>query len=163
MRTLSKIFILLFLYSCKISTNSNPDIVLDSNSDTVKVIKRYSSDSIREIITYENNRPKSNIGFSELGDTIAYPKCTYVKTSDSLFVFIPINKFQNIDLYFRFDSASGLTGKQPALIINNLKKSTMIAIRDEMYKETDMIGGAVKCWDSINTTYNYYLFETRTK
>ena len=162
MRTLSKIFILL-LYSCKTSTSSNPDIVLDNNSDTVIVIKHYSSDSIQEIISYENNRPKSNIGFTELGDTIDYPKCIYVKTSDSLFVFIPINKFQKIDLYFSFDSASAIKGTQPKLIINNLKKSTMIAIRPEMYKETDIISGAVKCWDSINTIINYYLFETRTK
>ncbi len=126
------IFILLLLYSCKTSRNSNADIILDDTFDTVKVIKRYSSGSILEVITYENNRPKSNIGFSELGDRITYPKCTYVKTNDSLFVFIPINKFQKIDLYFRFDSASAITGKQPELIINNLKKSTMIAIRPEI-------------------------------
>lgn len=163
MKTLSKIFILLLLCSCKTSINSNPDIVLNNNYDTVKVIKRYSSKLIQEIITYENNRPKSNIGFTELGDTIDYPKCTYIKTSDSLFVFIPINKFQNIDLYFRFDSISAVNGRQPKLTMKDLKRSAMLPIRTEMYKKENLIDGAIKCWDSINNMYKFYPFATRTK
>jgi len=129
----------------------------------VKVIKRYSSDSIREIITYENNRPKSNIGFTELGDTIDYPTCTYVKTSDSLFVFIPINRFQKIDIYFRFDSTSAANGREPGLTMKDFRSSAMLPISPKMYKDTNLIAGAVYCYDSLIKMHKFFPFVTRTK
>jgi hypothetical protein len=163
MKALKVIFIILFLYSCKTSTNNNVDIKLDNNTDTLQVTKRYLQKSIKEIIIYKNNKPNENIGFSEKGDTIDYPKCIYVKSSDSLYVFIPINKYQNIDIYFRFDSLSAVTGIDPKLIIENFKKSAMVNISPEMYKETNVIDGAIKCWDSINKTYKYFPFIAKTE
>ena len=161
MRTLKLITISLLIYSCQAPTY-NPDILLAENADTLKVTKRYVSKAIMEIITYKANKPFKNIGFTEQGDSLKQPTLIYTST-DNLFVFIPLNKFKTTDLYFGFDSARAVNGKQPKFRIKDLKSSSIIELKQDMIDEPDKIVGAIKCWDSINNSFNFYPFRIKTK
>ena len=90
------------MYFAAPPNNSNKDIKLNPNTgDTLEIIKRYSSNKIKEIIYYKNNQPDSNICYLQNGGTINKPKLIYSKLDKSLFVFIPIRKlYSNISIFF---------------------------------------------------------------
>ena len=146
--------------SCGHSDFDNSDIRLD-NSDTVQVIRRYPSRTIREIVYYKNNSPIANIGFTEKGDTLKFPRLIYVKAIDSLFVFYPVGQFQDAVILFDIDSASIVMGRQPKKTIT-LNRSTMLKITPEMRSENNKIIGAIKC-AKTNSSFIYYPFVTETK
>ncbi len=158
MTTLRLIFI---FNSCRQEVNSSVDIKIDSNSDTMEIIKRYPSKTLREIVIYKNNKATSNIGLNEQGDTLKHPQPIYIKSTDSLFVYIP-TKYQYAILMFDSDSTNIIMGK-PKYRTEPLRHSILVGVNSKMYTDNNQMKGAIKCWDSTDKFFRYFAFLIRTK
>ena len=158
------------LSSCSNVAKQTDKIKLSTNGDTLEVIKCYPSDSIREIIYYNNNRPKSNIGFYENGDTIKKPDIVFVKSDTSIFAYIP----KDSDIYF----SSLLIGLDSAKWENpyyrNIKDSTEKRLKKlkgsvyfkyniELITDNEILGVFQCKMHSDTGTYKYYPFKVKTK
>ena len=151
---------LLFIHSCQ-RQNSNPDVFRDKNFDTLQIIKRYPSQSVREIIYYESNKPSRNIGFNEQGDTLKIPQVLYVKP-DSVFAYYPLKKYRYGQVCLVRDSLRQ-HGEAAILDTIDIKGSTMIKLRPGVInKETNKILGILRL--AMNDdTYEYRTFEINVK
>ncbi len=165
------IFIISFiLTSCNKHDNKTDMIKFNANGDTVEVIKKYPTDSIREIIYYQDNRPISNVGFYENGDTIKKPDIVFIKSDSSIFAYIPKDK--NIffsSLLFGLDSA-----KWENIYYRTIKDSTenkLRKIKGSVYFKYNFalvtnneILGVFQCkMESDSGSYKYYPFKVKTK
>ena len=131
--------------------------MLDDNSDTTQVIIRYSSKKIREIVYYKDNRPNRNIGFTEQGDTLTFPRLIHIKSSDSLFAFIPIGLYKRGVMYYDTDSLKIFSGNgQPKYTID-IMTSTVLKIDTNMRSENNKIIGVFK-FETLNGAYDYWPF-----
>lgn len=148
--------------SCNSIDRQKDSIKLASNRDTLEIIKKYTSGIIREIIYYKNNVPERNIGFNENNDSLKTPSLVSIKGQDSLFAFIPLNKYQGCDIYFGYDSIRAALGTPPDFKIDAIVKSSSIKICSQMYVRKNRINGAFRCWDSIKGFYHYYPFLVKT-
>jgi hypothetical protein len=144
MRTWNIIFSFLIFCSCRQPDKGNSDILLDENSDTIEIVKRYPSRKIREIIKYDGNKPHENFAISEQGDTIKFPRVFFIDNADSLFVFIPIGKnFGPAELLFDVDSADIAWGRKPKYVCS-IEKSGMLKKSVEMLSSDNKFRGAFK-------------------
>ena len=160
--------------SCATFDKKVDNIKLDSNGDTLEIVKYYHTDSIKEIIYYQNNRPVSNIGFYLDGDTIKKPYVVYSKLDNNMFVFIPYNKrISSYDVIFGVDSAFAADGKctdkYHKLIsgfhkkMRDLNKSTNITL-DTAIINLGISKGVLKCkMDTAGQVYKYWGFDLYNK
>ena len=160
--------------SCATVDKKVDNIKLDSNGDTLEIIKYYATDSIKEIIYYKNNRPVSNIGFYLDGDTIKKPYVVYSKLDNNMFVFIPYSKrISSYDLIFGVDSAFAADEKRMdkyhILIdsfhekMRDLTKSTTITL-DSAMVNFGVSKGVLKCkMDTAGQVYKYWGFDLYNK
>ena len=137
-------------------------------------MKCYSSDRIKEIIFYRDNKPVSNIGFNPDGDTIKVPYAFYNKQDNNVFIFIPIKlNICNYEILFPLDSATSTDqnkidefNRLTDSIINavaNSKKSMDIEFNPAIIKYGITIG-VLKCkMDSGCNTFKYYPFDLTRK
>jgi hypothetical protein len=88
------------------------------------------------------------------------PKINRTPSEDSLILTIPAYKFENVDVYFGFDSVRAVHGQPPKFQISNVKQSTRVQVVPEMFEKSNEIIGAFKCRDSLDV-YQYYPFKLR--
>ncbi len=115
-RQFTMLTIYFLLASCSKVDKQALKVTLNSNGDTLAVVKSYPSDSIKEITYYTGNRPTSNIGFYKDGDTIKFPNVVFTKEDNNMFIFIP--RALNIcswELFFGLDSAFVANTDQPTI------------------------------------------------
>ena len=160
--------------SCASDDKKVDNIKLDPNGDTLEIVKYYPTDSIKEIIYYQNNRPAINIGFYLDGDTIKRPHVVYSKLDNSMFVFIPYNKrIYSYNIFFVADSAFTADKKRMdkyhKLIdgfrekMRDLKRSTNI-ILDTAIINFGVSKGVLQCkMDTAGQVYKYWVFDLYNK
>jgi len=165
-RHLTILTIFYILSSCSKVNKHSDKIRLSNNGDTIEVIKYYPSDSIREIIYYNNNRPKSNIGLYQNGDTIKRLDVTYSKEDSLLFAFIPISNNKTYDILIGIDS--GATEEKIDRLydvtkkLKNLKSSISFRVPFEFFSDS-LLKGVFKCNNDSGKqrTYTYHPFIVR--
>ena len=164
--------IFIIFASCSSNDKNTIRIKLDSNGDTLKIIKYYSTDSIKEIVYYQKNRPVSNVGFNINGDTIKKPYTLFNKKDYNMFVFIPYNlNINSYDLFFGVDS--GVVDdkldrfhKLTDSLHNSLRHLTKSV---DVKLDTALINfgvskGVLKCkMDSAGKVYKYWGFDLNNK
>ena len=157
MKNLLVLLLLASLKSCTSHDNENKDIKLDSETkDTLEVIKRYPSNKIRQAIQYAENKPKSNVCFSEKGDTINFPRLIHIKQTHNLFLFVPISKnYSNVSLIF---SSQDSAATEPIYTIDKIKYSIDIPVFTGMI-DNKIIKGFIKC-KTQECGYIFYPFKT---
>src|SRR4051812_915645 len=116
------------LSSCSNVDKQTENINHTSKDDTLEIVKKYPSGNTREIIYYSENRPVGNIGLNENGDTLKFPSLVSIKGQDSLFAFLPVNKFKGYNIFFGYDSIRAALGTPADFKINGLTNSTVIKI-----------------------------------
>ena len=166
---MKKIFLLLTIVSiisCNNSTNSKDVKLNPDTGDTLEIIKRYSSSKVKEIIKYKNNQPNSSICYIENGDSINFPKLIYLGKNNPLFLFIPINKYQNISLFFlkgfdALDTNTGVINQGKTLKSIEIKNSINIPIDNSIISGNSIIG-AIRYKD-LQEIYRLYKFEEKIK
>lgn len=158
--------ILTCLFSCHRIDKKIQDIKLHSNGDTLVVTKRYRSDSVREIIYYNNNRPKYNIGLYQNGDTIKRLDVIYSKEDSLMFAFIPISNNKTYDILIGIDS--GTTSEKTERLykatknLKDLRSSISFRIPFEFFTDS-LLRGVFKCKNGSEKqrTYTYHPFIVR--
>lgn len=147
-------------------------IKLDSNGDTLEIVKYYPTYSIKEIIYYKKNRPVSNIGFYLDGDTIMKPYAVLNKQDYNMFVFIPYNlNITSYDIIFGVDS--GVVDEQLDKFykltdslhnsLRHLTKSTDVKL-DTALINFGVSKGVLKCkMDTAGKVYKYWGFDLNNK
>ena len=160
-----KYFCLLFVFiACQVP-QYNKDITFNGDFDTLTVTNRYASNKIKEIIYYKDNKPTTNIGFLENGDTIKNQRLVFDRIDSSLFIYIPVGtKILDTEIFIGIDSSLAAQGYKPiisTLTKNNskkIRKSSDLNLKYELIRNNDL-KGVLKCMfsDSIN---KYYPFET---
>lgn len=149
------------LFSCGPQKKEPANVQLNDSQDTLQVIKRYPSGKVREVITYQSNKPDKNTGFSEGGDTIRFPKLVLVEPGDSLFAFVPLNKYVFGNLLFSLDSLDAMRGTPPKMSVD-ANKSCMLKIQPDMFTEPDKISGTFRLANP-DGTFDYWPFVVKTK
>jgi hypothetical protein len=160
----------IILASCNKISKQEGDIKLSSNGDTLEVIKRYNSDSIREIIYYNENRPSNNIGFYENGDTIKKLDVVYSKGDSTLFAFIPTHKMKTYDILIGMDSIDFKSEAKLDLLhmttdkLKDLKSSTTFLLPTRFVYDGKLTG-VFRCKNvsSGDTIFSYHPFITKVK
>ena len=112
-QTIIILTVIYLLTSCNRGDNYADKVKFNSNGDTLEVKKFYPSDSIKEIIFYQDNKPVNNIGFYPDGDTIKVPYVVYTKQDSNMFIFIPSKlNICSYDMMFGIDSALAVNQTQ---------------------------------------------------
>ncbi|MDP1800674.1 MAG: hypothetical protein Q8L81_04940 [Bacteroidota bacterium] len=138
------ILIIVSLISCN-NNNKNVEFVLDDDTgDTIKYIKRYPTQKIKELILYEKNVPIFNLGFNEKGDTLKIPRIIYVKANRTLFLYIPIqNLYSKTEVLFENTDPAQKNIDETLTITLNYIGSMDIPIVERMIK-AKQINGFIK-------------------
>lgn len=151
-------FLVVLFCSCN-NIKQNSDILVGENLDTLQVIRRYPSKKVREIIYYVNNKPQKNIGFTEKGDTIITPTVIYIKPIDSLFFFVPIGQFKNINLLFGYNKELYLEDIKPKYILENFNKSDLLKPNQKMIIDSNTVEVVFECINFDSKNIDFYPFK----
>jgi hypothetical protein len=158
--------------SCDTVDKKVDNIKLDSNGDTLEIVKHYPTDTIKEIVYYQKNRPVCNVGFYLEGDTITKPYAVFSKQDNNMFIFIPYNlKIESYDLIFGLDS--GVVDAQIDRFhkltdslhqsLRHLTKSIDIKL-DTAVINFGVSKGVLKCkMDTAGKVYKYWGFDLNNK
>ncbi len=112
--------------------------------------------SVSSILFLTDGQQFSDRGFTN--ERSSWPSC--FSKFDSLYIYIPPNKFQVSALCIGFDSILAVQGKKPDFVINDLRRSCIVKMNPEFFQKYDTIIGAFKCWDSLKNIYEYFPFVT---
>lgn len=66
---------------------------------------------------------------------------------DSLYIYIPNNKFKSASLYIGFDNLKAYQGRKPDFEIGDLSTSCIIKMKPAFYQKYDTLIGAIRCWE----------------
>lgn len=166
--------IIYLLSSCTRFDKQVDTINLNSNGDTLEVIRKYHSGNTKEIIYYLKNKPARNIGFYLNNDTLKLPNVIFTKQDNLMFVFIPSElNICSYDLIFATDSAIEAdeirynTFHKLAdtlhTTLRNLKTSITIKLDNDI-TNFGLSKGILKCrMDSGCNVFKYYPFDINKK